>query len=233
MLKRWFLGSMAAFAALLLSIPAGAIGVGAGGAALIVNGTPVDLGSCETTAGGTLCSGAVQGDTFQIDHFDLAFNADPFVLLALGVINGSASPQTFNFTAVVPVAPVGPGLTLNGSISGSLTDGAADGASLVDTGAPIYAAIIDGAPVRTLLDPPQAFSTTTSTTFGPAAFGPEVFAGSAGAFIAMQIQFTLSPGDAASFSSVFDVVPVPEPGTLMLVASGIAGIAARGRRRSA
>ncbi len=233
MFKRWFLGSMAAFAALLLSIPAGAVGVGVGGSALLVNGAAVDLGNCETTAGGTLCSGAVQGDTFQIDHFDLAFNQDPFVLLALGVINLSASDQTFNFTAVVPVAPVGPGLILNGSISGSLTDVAGDGASLVDTGAPIYTAIIDGAPVRTLLDPPQAFSTTTSTTIGPAAFGPEFFAGSAGAGIAMQIQFTLSPGDGASFSSVFNVVPVPEPGTLMLVASGIAGIAARGRRRSA
>ena len=231
MLKRWILGSMAAFGALLLSIPAGAVGVG-GAPQFLVNGNPVALENCTPSDDGTqACSGSVEGETFQIPNFALSGNADPFVTLALGVLNSSGSDQTFNFTVIVPVAPAGPSLTINGSIAGSLTDSAGDGSSLVDAaGSPIYAALIDGAPVRTLLDAPQAFSTTTSTAIGPAAFGPEAFAGPATAFIGMQIQFTLSAGDSASFSSVFNVVPVPEPGTLLLLASGIAGIAARGRR---
>lgn len=238
MLKRWILGSMAAFAALLLSIPAGANGVGLDPPQFSVNGKPVELNNCAPVAGSTAktCTGPVQGEFFQIEKYDLTFDQDPFVALTLGVVNTAATVQTFIFLAAVPVAPLGPGLILNGFIEGGVEDLTPENgtdASLVvpDPGAPLYAAIIDGPPVRSLLDPPQAFSTGTTPNFGPTAFGPEGFGGSATTFIALQIQFTLSPGDRATFHSAFDVVP--EPGTLMLLASGIAGIAVRGRRRSA
>jgi hypothetical protein len=235
MKMRMLAGSLVALGALLLSVPAHATGVGAAPPSLFVNGNAVELTNCREVDGTTAstCSGEIQGETFQIPQYEFLSDPDPLVSLALAVINSSATDQTFTFTAVVPVAPLGAGLFINGSISGSLTDVAGDGATLADaTGAPIYAALIDGAPVRTLLDAPQSFSTTSSTTFGPATFGPEVFPGAAAAFIALQISFTLSPGDAASFTSVFNVVPVPEPGTIVLLASGVAGIAVWGRRRS-
>jgi hypothetical protein len=235
MIKQWLTSSFAALGALLLSLPASATGVGAAPPAFLVNGNQVELANCRPVEGTTItsCSGAVQGELFQIPNYEFASDADPLVSLALAVLNSSSSAQTFTFTTVVPVAAAGPQLLINGSIAGSLTDLAGDGASLLDAGgSPIYAALIDGAPVKTLLDAPQSFSTDTSTTIGPASFGPELFGGAASAFIAMQISFTLSPGDAASFTSVFNVVPVPEPGTLMLLASGVAGIAAWGRRRS-
>ena len=234
MSKRWFAGSMTAFAAVLLALSAGATGVGGAPPAFLINGAPVDLSSsCATPEGVEVCSGSASGETFQVPQFQLAANPDPFVSLALAVLNPTSSDQTYTFTAVAPVAPVGPGLQLNGSFGGSLTDVDGNGATLVDaTGAPLYVALIDGAPVRSLLDPPQSFTTTTTVDLGPAAFGPEVFAGSVTSFIAIQVQFTLSPGDAASFTSVFNAVPVPEPGTLMLLASGVGGIAAWGRRRA-
>ena len=225
-----------AIAALSLSTSASATGTVAGTGVLNVNGADVPLEACEPTGQGTqqVCSGAAQGETFNLAQFNFAFDPDPNVVLFFAIQNTLATEQTFTLSAAVPVVPVGPGLLINGSISGSLTDVQGDGATLADaTGAPLYAAIIDGAPVRSLLDAPQSFTTTTSATIGPAEFGPEAFAGAAASFIALQIQFTLSPGDLVSFTSVFNVVPVPEPGTMVLLASGIAGIAAWGRRRTA
>lgn len=225
-----------AIAALTLSTSASATGTGGGTGALSVNGIEIPLEGCEPTGQGTqqVCSGSAQGETFNIPNFSFGFDPDPNVVLFFAIQNTLTTEQTFTLSAAVPVVPVGPGLVINGSIGGSLTDANQDGAAtLADaTGAPLYAAIIDGAPVRSLLDAPQSFSTATSATIGPAEFGPEVFAGAAASFIALQIQFTLSPGDVASFTSVFNVVPVPEPGTMVLLASGIAGIAAWGRRRS-
>lgn len=225
-----------AIAALTLSTPASATGTAAGASVLNVNGTDVPLDACQATGQATqqVCTGSATTETFNLAQYNFAFDPDPNVVLFFAIQNTLATDQTFTLSAVVPVVPIGPGLIINGSVSGSLTDTAGDGATLADaTGAPLYAAIIDGAPVRTLLDAPQSFTTTTSATIGPAEFLPEAFAGAAATFIALQMQFTLSPGDLASFTAVFNVVPVPEPGTMVLLASGIAGIAAWGRRRSA
>jgi hypothetical protein len=76
------------------------------------------------------------------------------------------------------------------------------------------------------LDPPNTLS------FGnpiPSLAGPSALAS-----IGIDLEFTLTPGDSASFTSIFVVVPVPvpEPGTFSLVSLGILGIAAGGRRRA-
>ncbi len=235
MRKRSFSVLLGAFAALTLSLTAGAVGIGVAPSTLSINGLSIPLDDCVATGETSqACQGKATTETFSLEQFTFSFDPDPNVVLFFAIQNTQATTQTFTVTAAVPVAAVGPGLTLNGSIAGSLTDTAGDGATLGDaTGAPLYAAIIDANPLRSLLDAPQSITTTTSQTIGPAAFGPEAFAGSAASFIAVQIQFTLSPGDLASFTSVFNVTAVPEPGTVMLLGSGIVGIAASRRRRSA
>lgn len=235
MTKRFIFALLGVAAALALPMAASATGTAGGGGALNINGVDVPLEGCQPTGKGSeqACQGSSATESYNLTNYSFSFDPDPNVVLFFAIQNTLVTEQTFTMTAVVPVTPVGPGLIINGSIAGSVTDANQNGATLADaTGAPLYAAIIDGAPLRTLLDAPQSFTTDSSATIGPAAFGPEVFAGSAATFIALQIQFTLSPGDVASFTSVFNVVPVPEPGTMMLLASGIAGIAAWGRRRS-
>jgi hypothetical protein len=51
--------------------------------------------------------------------------------------------------------------------------------------------------------------------------------------IGIQLRFMLSPGDTAAILSRFDVVPVPEPSTLLLSALGLVAIVRVGWRRRA
>jgi len=75
------------------------------------------------------------------------------------------------------------------------------------------------------LSPPNtlAFGTPIPSAPGPAAL----------ASIGINLEFTLTPGDSASFTSIFVVEPIPEPNTFALVALGLVGLAARRGRRSA
>jgi len=155
------------------------------------------------------------------------------VVLLFAIQNNTASAQSFVFDALLPIAPAGPSVTATGSVGGSITDANGDGVTLTDNGNPIYLSFIDGSRVDSLLDPPQSFSAGAlgSATIGPASFGPTLIPDSADTSIGVRIQFTLSPGDLVSFTSVFNVRGVPEPGTLALIGAGLLGLARYGRPR--
>ena len=50
--------------------------------------------------------------------------------------------------------------------------------------------------------------------------------------IAITLRFSLTAGDSASLTSLFNVEPIPEPGTAILLAVGLAGLARMGRPRA-
>ncbi|RIL07833.1 MAG: hypothetical protein DCC71_01770 [Proteobacteria bacterium] len=184
----------------------------------------------------TNCAGsnATSGSgSFTVLNWNLHLDADPTVLNFFALQNNLATPQTFTITVSIPTAgSFGPPSVVSGSIGGSITDTTGNGATLTNSGTnSIYTALVDGSPVQTLLDDPQSYAAGAfgSQTFGPAAFGPTVVGYGATNSIGITVQFTLSPGDIASYTSVFTLIP--EPGTMVLVAAGIAGIAGFGRRR--
>lgn len=240
---RRVLGALAAAAALIFSgatasfaapLPAGSTfsinGWNPGGDAL---GCTVSVSDPDITD----CSGsnATPGSgNFTVLNWNLHLDSDPTVLNFFALQNNLAVAQTFTITVIIPTAGTfGPPSTVSGSIGGSITDTTGNGATLTNFGTnSIYTALVDGSPVQTLLNNPQSYTTGAfgSQTFGPAGFGPTVVGYGATSTIGIQVQFTLSPGDIASYTSVFTLIP--EPGTLMLVAAGIAGIAHMGRRRA-
>lgn len=205
--------------------------------------------SCDTQAGTCSLAGPVMGGggMWQLSSASLVLDPDPSVLAITAITNTSAVTQTFVISVTLPIAPAfGAPSLIQGSISGSVTDtssvtglgtvGAASVAAV--SGGSIYTALIDGGSVRTLLDDPFSVSVGVnngSATVGPADFGIPVRESKAVATttdIGITLRFALSAGDSASFTSVFDVIPVPEPSVALLLGGGLAALAGlRGRRK--
>ncbi|MEC9374251.1 MAG: hypothetical protein VYC34_10425 [Planctomycetota bacterium] len=180
--------------------------------------------------------GAWQNSDFMVD-WDINANADPFIIANTVLTNISNATQNFTVMAMIPIFPaVTPSSVVGGSIQGGLTaDG--DGGTLSSVGnSPIYRAMVDGgflgAPGELFINrsiSAGAFGSDSfdpSESFGdpiPSAPGPAVLNS-----IGIRLDFTLTPGDQASFTSVF-VVEIPGPGALALF--GVAGLAVSRRRR--
>ena len=222
--------------ALLSAGAASATGVASAPPAIFLNGTDVTAGlDCVTTESTTSCAGqGLATDDFTLQQWDFNLNSDPSALVFFALQNNTAVEQIYVISTTVPIVAQGPQVVIQGSISGSVTDVNGDGASVLDDGSSMYSALIDGVNVATLLDPPQSVTAGAglSNTIGPAAFGPALLAQAANSDIGLTIQFKLSPGDLVSFTSQFTINAIPEPGTLLLLGSGLIGMVTFGRRSS-
>jgi hypothetical protein len=159
---------------------------------------------------------------------------DPMVNANISFINTSNAVQTYTITVTLPVDPIGPGSTMDGSVGGSITDANGNGFAQVAAlaGSSFYQAQIDGNTVQTLLNHPFSASPTFSggtATFGPASFGQpvQIPGPSVSSTIGIVLQFTLTPGDSIAATSFFRVLPNPAGLALL----GIAGLLGRSRRR--
>ena len=168
---------------------------------------------------------------YEITAWESEFDTDPFVTNNLSVTNTSGSAQSFVFTVTSPVAPPLGSTTMDGSIGITITNTL--GAVTLSSTSPnaVYIARLDGASVQTLFNDPYSLtcgtafcSTTQNTSFGPVA-GPGVTTN-----MGIDIRFTLSPGDSATITSVFNIVSAPEPATAALLALGLLALVAHRRR---
>lgn len=174
-----------------------------------------------------------------LDSWSLFFDNDPVVSGTVALTNNQLVTQQFTLIFNLPVVPMGATLS-SGSIQGGATDNNGNGATVAAAvGGFLYSAIVDGnllAPFQTLHGDPFShvvgpFDSTSipSANFGfpnppsaPGPFNP--------ATIGIRLDFTLTPGDSASFTSNFVVMPVPEPTTGLLLGVGLAIALRRSRR---
>jgi PEP-CTERM motif len=195
------------------------------------------LGCASTGADGQLgCTGTGwnAGGGWTVDSWNLSVDPDPTITNVIAVTNNTASTQTFVVSVLLPTSPAfGPPSLIRGSIQGGATDNNFNGVTLSNFGtSSIYDALIDGTTVRTLLDNPISASGVGSVSLGSLSFGipvQEVVAFATTSSISLTLRFNLTAGDSASFTSVFNVQPIPEPGTALLLGLGLAGLAARRR----
>jgi hypothetical protein len=144
------------------------------------------------------------------------------------VTNLTGSAQSYQFYAEEAFTLNTTESLVQGSVTVTLLDRGepANGASFGSNLTPVYKAFIDGNEVETLLDAPYTLSTAppnrvasvnqffgTSVSSGGTMW--DVYGAGVVSNIAIQIEFTLSPGDSATVLSRFEVIP--EPASLLLI----------------
>jgi hypothetical protein len=181
-----------------------------------------------------------------VDSWSSHYEYDPQVSNNFSVTNTTLVAQIFTVSVTSPIAPVLPTSLMRGSIGITLTDQGplvgdeTDGSASLDSalGQAVYRAFIDGNPIPAqslFLDPytlscgSANCSNSQNTDFGI----PVRIAGPGGSLsMGITVQFLLSPGDSASVTSTFNIIPVPEPSTVLTLGLGIVALTIA-RRRSA
>lgn len=170
--------------------------------------------------------------------WDVTLDPDPFVNGVFGVTNNTTGTQSYILTVILPISPAIPGGTLiGGSIGGSVTDANFNGVATVTAVGALFRGQVDGVVVLPITpaggpwSAPFAGGTTSIPAANVGLPGPSIVSGPALTDIAIELRFSLTPGDTASFTSFFVVEPIPEPATALLFGIGLTGLIVSGRRR--
>jgi len=188
-----------------------------------------DISNC-SGSGAEIDWGGMTG-AMSIDDWNVLIDPDPIISGTASVTNNTLAMQWYTLIFSLPIAPSIPGGTLiGGSIQGGVTDNTGDGATLMTAaGMPFYQALIDGSQVATLYPAPTSViaggfdsANLLSTNFGapiPSQSGPAALS-----TIGIRLDFMLSAGDSATFTSNFIVEPIPVPATAIFFASALASL---------
>ena len=163
----------------------------------------------------------------------ITLDRDPLVSFAGGFQNISGMAQDFVFSITTPISPALSSPSKHGgqTIVTLIDPGLSGSPSLaIDSSSnPAYQGQIDGTGVLDMLATLNLTVSGTSASETQGYPGPSISGGAANNTIGILHRFNLTAGDQATFSSVFAVIP--EPGTIVLLATGLSGLALLGRRR--
>ena len=158
-------------------------------------------------------------------QYSIASAADPTAMLIFAVQAGS-SDTTFNFssgpvsfsTITNGMAYASAGVTLTGDSNGATITGLFGGKcyqARYNASNTVFTNLVNS--FSTPVD-----STSTASERNPVA-GRVQIAGAVDS-IQSQFNFTLSANDTASGTSRFDIIPIPEPGSLLALGGGLIGL---------
>ncbi len=239
--------SAVAVAATAISVPASAASLSGFGLEVLIDGDAVAAVNADTlgcidvpgTPTANCAGGGATIGSLALNSWSMFVDTDPVISGIVAVTNNSLFTQQYTLIFTLPIFPAIPGGTvIGGSIQGGATDNTGNGVTLsTPTGSAFYTARIDNVDVQSMYLDPQVFTTLVafgsvnvpSLLFGapiPSQPGPAALTN-----IGIRLDFLLSAGDSASFTSNFVVLPavVPVPAAVWLFGSalGLMGVMRR------
>jgi hypothetical protein len=218
------------------AVPAFTVDINAGG-------SPLSLTQADFTCAdhGTISSCSASGFSVGGLGFNIGFSidTDPKLFASVDVTNSTLATQQFTATfTVFGVGTSGNTTLTTGGVSGGATDNTeppANGATIAaPAGSSIYTALIDGGTYQTLYPAPFSFNVpaaNNSDNFPDLSFGPNQPGSAITNTVGLKLDFTITPDDSASVAGTFELKPVPEPGTALLLGVGLVLMARRERRQ--
>lgn len=174
-----------------------------------------------TTAGGSVALGSA-----GLVEWTVSADPDPFIQAVFTVTNNTSVTRTFDLTVGLPTTVAGPVLK-RGSLAADFADAGGDGSAALEI--LDWKGLIDGTTAMTLLSGSFACSGGPGCTGSlfPVSDGPLPDAVSVNDAIGINVVFSLTAGDTATFDTLFEVVPVavPLPAAVWLLGSGLIGLA--------
>lgn len=201
-------------------------------AAVLPITTSIVLGQVDNTVPGVVTfSGSSGLDSVGSIDWSVTADPDPFIDATFTITNTSTATQTIGLLFTLPIlAPPGPVLK-SGSLAASFVDGGDDGAATLNI--INWDGLIDGAVAMELF----SGGVTCGGTGCNGSIGPVsdalVDPNGANTSIGIDVLFSLTAEDTATFNTRFEVAAVPVPAAVWLFGSGLLGLIGIARRKKA
>lgn len=190
-----------------------------------------------TLSGDPITLMATDGSSFTIGG--AMFDPDPVLLFSASATNNSNSALTYSFSFNTPLSPALTGaINSHAELGVTLTDGLNNGASvqpLIGQGFMLksYDLYAGGGSVSKNVDVGTLFSIGSGTAYNFYTADSTLFCAQSCTTMSSVLSFTLTGKDAVGFSGKVEQMPVPVPGALLLLSSGLFGLLGWRRRVSA